>query len=80
MINVVKAEYNAANTPEFIGNPFIEALPAEIPPENYPLTLLVLPPYSEEDRKKPAAIRLQLLQRISQIHIPTKEDSLIMLS
>ena len=80
MIDLVKAEYTPASNPEFAGNPFIEALPAEISPDDYPNLLLVTPPYSKEDRKQPSAIRLQLLQRISQLHIPTKEDSLIMLS
>lgn len=80
MIDLVQAEYNAADNPEFACNPLIEALPLEIPPAEYPKRLLVNPPYSEEDRKRPPAKRLQLLQRISQLHIPTKEDALIMLS
>lgn len=80
MIDLVQAEYNVADNPEFAGNPFIEALPVEIQPADYPKSLSVFPPYSEEDRKRPPAKRLQLLQRISQLHIPTKEDALIMLS
>lgn len=80
MIDLVQAKYNPTDTPEFAGNPFIEALPMEIQPADYPERLLVSPPYSEEDRKGSPAKRLQLLQRISQLHIPTKEDALIMLS
>ncbi|MBO4335661.1 MAG: ATP-binding protein [Desulfovibrio sp.] len=80
MLDLMQAKYNTVNNIEFVGNPFIEALPAEIQPAEYPKRLFVRPPYCEEDRKRSPAERLQLLQRISQIHVPTKEDSLIMLS
>ena len=75
-----EAEYHTPYLPEHAGNPCIEALPPEIPPEDYPKSLLVLPPYSEEDRKLPSYRRLECLQRIGEIHVPTKEDSFIMLS
>lgn len=41
-----------------------------------------MPVFSEEDRKRqrPQAVRLQLLKRILQLHIPTKEALLITLS
>ena len=42
MIDLVQAEYKAADNPEFAGNPFIEALPLEIHPAEYPERLLVV--------------------------------------
>ena len=79
-MDIVPAKYNNSEIHEFVGNPFIEALPIEISPAEYPNRLLATPLYSEEFRKQQPTTRLELLQRISHLHIPTKEDSLIMLS
>lgn len=79
MVDLEKACYKKLSIPEFIGNPLIEALPVEIPPGEYPEKLLVYPPYEEKSRKAPPEVRLQALQRISQIHVPTRADSMMML-
>ena len=65
---------------EFIGNPLIEALPPLHEPSVFPRLLLVQPPYSEKDREKPADTRLYLLQRLAQLHVPTTEDTMILLN
>ena len=64
---------------EFVGNPLIEALPPMEDPENYPKHLMVLPEYSRKEREEDPARRLVRLQRLAHIHIPTKEDSMLML-
>ncbi|MBR2258167.1 MAG: hypothetical protein IJ899_12725 [Blautia sp.] len=73
------AYYHDQQIVEFIGNPLIEALPPIEDPAKYPKRLMVLPDYSKDDRKKDPAWRLARLQRLSHIHIPTKEDSMLML-
>ena len=78
-MSFIQAEYKIPELPEFAGNPFIEALPLEIPHDEYSKYLLVAPPYSEEERKHPTYKRFEYLQRIAQLHIPTKEESFIML-
>ena len=65
---------------EFIGNPLIAALPPMIEPEDYAKYLVSIPPYSDSDRNLPTSQRLNKLQKIAQLHVPTKEDSMIMLS
>ena len=73
------AFYHGQQIVEFIGNPLIGALPPMEDPAKYPKLLMVLPDYSKEDRDKDPAWRLARLQRLSHIHIPTKEDSMLML-
>lgn len=73
------AHYLPQDMEEFIGNPLVEALPMLEEPTLYPKLLLVCPPYSEEDRRRPAALRLIRLQRLAELHIPTKEDTLLLL-
>ena len=73
------AFYHDQQMVEFIGNPLIETLPPMEDPEKYPRLLKVLPDYSEDERKKEPTWRLARLQRLSHIHIPTKEDSMLML-
>ncbi len=73
------AFYHDQQMTEFMGNPLIEALPPMEDPAKYPKLLMVLPDYSEDEREKPPAWRLARLQRLSHIHIPTKEDSMLML-
>lgn len=74
------AIYHKQEIEEFIGNPLIEALPPPEDPANYPKLLMSLPGYSEDERKNDARWRLARLQRISQVHVPTKKDSMLMLS
>ena len=73
------AYYHDQKLVEFMGNPLIEALPPMEAPENYPKRLMVLPAYSDEDREMDATYRLARLQGLSHIHIPTKEDLMLML-
>lgn len=73
------AFYHDQQLEEFIGNPLIEALPPMEDPSMYPKLLMVLPDYSEEERLESPAWRLVRLQRLAHIHIPTKEDSMLML-
>ena len=80
MENIEKAVYINLTEEEFIGNPLIEALPEDIVPEKYSERLMVFPPYDPKDRFEPPQTRLQYLQRISEIHVATKEDSMILLS
>ena len=79
-MNFENAVYHDVFLEDFTGNPLVECLPPEVSPEDYPGCLLVTPPYSEESRNASPQARLQYLQRIAQVHIPTKEDSMIMLS
>ena len=74
-----EAFYQNQQLVEFMGNPLIEALPPMEDPKMYPKLLMVLPDYHEEDRGKDEATRLACLQRLAQIHIPTKADSALML-
>ncbi len=69
------AFYHKQEISEFQGNPLLEALPPLGGFENYPKLLTVLPDYSEDERKKDVAWRLNRLQILSQIHIPTKDDN-----
>ena len=73
------AFYHDQQLVEFMGNPLIEALPPMEDPARYPKLLMVLPDYSEEEREEGPAWRLARLQRLANIHIPTKEDSMLML-
>ncbi len=73
-----KATYHKQSMEEFTGNPLIEALPPLDDPVLYPKLLLVQPPYSPDDRKLNASLRLIRLQRLSQLHVPTREDSMLL--
>ena len=73
------AFYHEQELIEFIGNPLIEALPPMVDPDVYPKLLMVLPDYSEEDRNKKTVFRVAQLQRLSKIHVPTKQDSMLFL-
>lgn len=73
------AIYHKQEIEEFIGNPLIEALPPLEDPANYPKLLMSLPSYSDDERKHDARWRLARLQRISQVHVPTKKDSMLMI-
>ena len=73
------AFYHDQEIEEFAGNPLIEALPPMDDPLLYPKRLVVTPKYKEEDREKDPAWRLVRLQRLSHVHIPTKEDTMLML-
>lgn len=74
------AQYRDPQLIEFRGNPLIEALPPMEDPEEYPRILMVLPDYAEEERKESPPWRLTRLQRLSHVHIPTREDSMLMLN
>ena len=70
-----EAEYFEKDLEEFVGNPYIAALPADIDPLHYAARLLVVPPFSEECRSFSKKQRLKLLTRISNLHIPTIHDT-----
>lgn len=74
------AHYYPQSMEEFIGNPLLEALLPLDDPALYPRLLLVQPPYKPDDRESPAALRLFCLQRLSELHIPTREDIMLLLS
>ena len=74
------AEYYPQDMLEFCGNPLIECLPILRDTELYQSLLLVTPPYSDEERKEQMSDRLFLLQRLAQLHIPTVNDRMILLS
>ena len=74
------AVYREHNLEEFIGNPLIAALPHMISPNEYPKNLIVLPPYKQSDRLKSPSDRLLALKRLEQLHIPTVQDSMILMS
>lgn len=74
------AHYYRQSMEEFIGNPLLEAIPPMDDPALYPKLLLVQPPYKPEDRQLPAATRLIRLQRLAELHIPAKEDVMLLMS
>lgn len=74
------AHYYSQSMEEFIGNPLLETIPPMDDPLLHPQLLLVRPPYKPEDRHLPASDRLIHLQRLAELHIPTKEDVMLLLS
>lgn len=74
------AHYYPQSMEEFIGNPLLEAVPPMDDPSLYPKLLLVQPPYRPEDRQLPPSARLIHLQRLAELHIPTKEDVMLLMS
>lgn len=74
------AHYYPQTMEEFIGNPLLEAIPPMDDPALYPKLLLVQPPYSPEDRQLPSSTRLIRLQRLAELHIPAKEDVMLLMS
>ena len=79
MVYEEKANYLGQGLVEFMGNPFIEALPLYGNPDDYPRVLLVKPGYNENERNGQDYVRLQNLSRISGCHIPMWSDTLIMM-
>ena len=75
-----RAYYTEQDMEEFIGNPLIQALPPPLDLEDIPKNLIVIPPYSEELRNAAAHKRLSELQRLAQLHVPTKEDTMLLLN
>lgn len=77
-IRIESAKYcEKITVKEFLGNPLIAALPNGISQEDMLKRLLKLPPVSKEDRNADRSTRLDLLSRISTIHIPYVQDLFI---
>lgn len=74
------AHYYPQSMEEFIGNPLLETIPPMDDPLLNPQLLLVRPPYKPGDRHLSASDRLTRLQRLAELHIPTKEDVMLLLS
>lgn len=72
---VMEARYVEKDLEEFVGNPYIAALPPDVDPGDYASRLVVAPPYGEADRGLPKERRLKLLTRISNLHVPTTKDT-----
>ena len=70
-----KANYQKLSELAFMGNPLIEALPFLGEPQDYASRLLVCMPYSEDDRKLSMTKRLNKLQYIKQLHVPSTIDT-----
>lgn len=66
--------YTKKSLEEFRYNPMIEALPAPLTREQTIASLIIRPPYCEEDRSRPYEERLDLTQRIINSHMPTTRD------
>ena len=62
---------------EFLGNPLIAALPDGISQTEMLRKLMKMPPFSADDRSAERSTRLDLLSRISTIHIPYAQDLFI---
>ena len=62
---------------EFLGNPLIAALPDGISQTEMLRKLMKMPPFSADDRRAERSTRLDLLSRISTIHIPYAQDLFI---
>ncbi len=56
--------------PEYMDNPIIESLPPILTSDEVVENLAYSPPYSEEQRKLPAHIRLQLIENAREFFIP----------
>lgn len=68
--DAVEAEYKNQVIDEYKGNPFIEALPDILPPEDVVRKLTVYPPYSDEERNLDAHYRIHLAQKLFQAFQP----------
>ena len=70
-----KAVYRKESELLFMGNPLIEAVPFLGDPLEYGPKLLVRMPYSEDERKLSRLERLNKLQYIKQLHVPSTIDT-----
>ena len=69
-----QAVYRDKQLEEFRYNPMIEALPEPMSREQTIKSLIVRPPYRDDDRYLSYACRLDLTQRIINSHMPTSRD------
>jgi len=66
----VIAEYTPQVIPEYADNPYTEALPPIMPPQEIARRLSAYPPYNPEERKQASHYRIHFVRRLFQVFQP----------
>lgn len=66
----VMAEYTPQIIPEYAENPYTEALPPIMPPQEIARRLSAYPPYNPEERKQASHYRIHFVRRLFQVFQP----------
>lgn len=72
MVTVARAQYTPSALEELRGNPYAEALPRRLAPDEFVQALAVLPDFAEEQREWPAAERQMAARRLQSSVIPSR--------
>lgn len=68
--NITPAKYVEQELEEYRGNPFIEALPPILSPEEASAALKFYPPYNESEKNLPTYIRYHAIARVNKFFLP----------
>lgn len=65
----VEAEYRTETIPMYVGNPYIEALPALPDDRSLARELTHLPEFSQAERQLPPSVRIQMLDKLRHVFV-----------